>query len=234
MAKQTPRPWIVTPHDPIEKLEDNLWTVDGSTPGLPVRRRMSIVKLSNGELVFFNAMPVADDVLEEIRAWGRPSHLVVPHHAHMIDAHSFMARLSVKLFGPKECRDKIARRAELAGTFEDIPRDVSLAVETLPGIKLGEPVLRVTTGSRVSLLFGDAIQNTPKATVPLMFRMMGFGGGPKVVPVFKMMFVQDKNALRAKLESLAEVPNVTRVVPSHGEIVTSDPTGALKTAASGV
>jgi hypothetical protein len=234
MAKQTPRPWIVAPHDPIEKLEDNLWTIDGTTPGLPVRRRMSIVKLSNGELVFFNAMPVADEVLEEIRAWGKPSHLLVPHHAHMIDAHSFMDRLSVKLFGPKECRDKIARRAELAGTFEDLPRDSSFDIETLPGINLGEPVIRVTSENRTSLLFGDAVQNSPKATVPLMFRMMGFSGGPKMVPVFKLMFVTDKRALRAKLESLADLPNVSRVVPSHGEIVASDATTALKTVAAGV
>jgi hypothetical protein len=234
MAKQTPRPWIVTPHDPIEKLEDNLWTVDGGTPGLPVRRRMSIVRLSTGELVFFNAVPVADAVLEELRAWGKPSYLVVPHHAHMIDAHAFMARLSVKLFGPKECRDKIAARAELSGTVEDLPRDAVLAAETLPGVNLGEPVLSVTSGSRVSLLFGDTIQNTPKTTVPLMFRLMGFGGGPKVVPVFKLMFVKDKRALHAKLESLSDGPNLARLVPSHGEIVSTEPAAALKAVASAI
>ncbi len=43
MAKP-PRPWIVTHHDPIEKLDDNLWTVSGKVPGVPIQRRMSIVK----------------------------------------------------------------------------------------------------------------------------------------------------------------------------------------------
>jgi hypothetical protein len=43
MAK-APRPWIVTRHGPIEKLEDNLWVVEGDVPGVPFRRRMSIIR----------------------------------------------------------------------------------------------------------------------------------------------------------------------------------------------
>lgn len=175
----SPRPWIATRHDPIQKLEENLWTVEGDVPGLPMQRRMSIVKLSTGERLFFNAVPLSEEVLEEIRAWGRPSMLVVPHDNHLIDAHPFCAKLSLKLYGPKECRDKIAARVELSGTLEAVPADPAIRVKPLPGVKLGEPVISVRSGSRVSLLFGDAIQNTPKSALGFPFRLMGFGGGPK-------------------------------------------------------
>jgi hypothetical protein len=233
MAK-APRPWIVTRHDPIQKLEENLWTVAGDVPGVAIQRRMSIVKLSNGELLFFNAVPLSDEVLEEVRAWGRPSMLLVPHDNHMIDAHAFRAKLSLNLFGPKEQRDKIAARIELAGPFEAIPTDPAVSVEALPGTKLGEPVISVRSGDRVSLLFGDAIQNTPKSSLGLPFRLMGFGGGPKVVPVFKMMFVKDKPRLRAKLGELADTPGLARIVPCHGDIATTDAAGALRAAGAAV
>ena len=46
------RAWIVQPHGPIEKLEDNLWTVRGKVPGVPgFTRRMSIVRRDDGSLV---------------------------------------------------------------------------------------------------------------------------------------------------------------------------------------
>ena len=47
-----PRPWIVTPHGAIEKLEDNLWAVQGDVPGVPFKRRMFIIKRSDGSLMF--------------------------------------------------------------------------------------------------------------------------------------------------------------------------------------
>jgi hypothetical protein len=75
------RPWIVTRHDPIEKVDDNLWTVQGDVPGVPIKRRMFIVKRTDGSLLFFGcAIPLEDALLAEIAAWGRPSILVVSRH----------------------------------------------------------------------------------------------------------------------------------------------------------
>jgi hypothetical protein len=233
MAKP-PRPWIVTRHDPLEKLEENLWTVSGDVPGLFVKRRMCIVKLANGDLIFFNAVPLEDSVLEEVKGWGRPKALIVPHNGHLIDAHSFSEKLELEVYGPDECADKITPRVKLAGGLDKAPKDASLSIETLPGVKLGEPVLTVKSGARTTLLFGDAIQNTPKETVPFMFKMMGFGGGPKVVPVFKMMFVNGKAPLRSRFEALATTPGLSRLVPSHGSIVASDAGTALRAAASSI
>src|SRR5437870_4168250 len=78
MAKP-PRPWIVTKHGPIEKLDDNLWVVEGDVPGMPFRRRMSIIKRADGTLLFVNAIPLESSALAEVQAWGKPSILVVPH-----------------------------------------------------------------------------------------------------------------------------------------------------------
>jgi hypothetical protein len=142
-------------------------------------------------LRFFNAIPLEDALLEEVRSWGRPSMLVVPHHQYTIDAHAFREKLGLELYGPAECEKEIRTRAELAGTLEAIKSDGDVTVMSVAGVKLGEPAIIVRSGgNHVSLLFGDAIQNTAKESLKLPFRLMGFGGGPKVVPVFKMMFVK--------------------------------------------
>jgi hypothetical protein len=231
MAK-TPRPWIVTPHDPIQKLDDNLWVVESPVPGLPLRRRMSIVKRSDGQLVFLNAIPLDDKALAEVTAWGKPAFLVIPHEQHGIDAHAFAQKLGLKIYGPKACMEKMRARWQVAGTLEEMPPDASVKFESLDGTKKGEPVGIVHTGKRVSLLFNDAYQDATGYKLPLPMRMLGFGGGPKVVPVFKMLFTSDKAALKAHLDRLASLPGLERLVPCHGAIKSSDAAATLKQVAA--
>lgn len=232
MAKP-PRPWIVTKHGPIEKLEDNLWVVEGGVPGLPFSRRMSIVKRADGTLLFFNAMPLEESALAEVKAWGKPAVLVVPHDAHMIDARSFSEKLGLKVYGPKECETKTRARAEMSGTLEALPADPSIRIDPVAGVKNGEPALVVTSGAgRVSLLLSDVIMNNSKESIGLFPRLMGFAGTAKIVPVFRMMFLKDKKALRSQLEGWAGLSGLTRLVPCHGGLVSSGPSDALRSAAA--
>jgi hypothetical protein len=232
MAK-SPRPWIVTKHDPIEKLEDNLWTVAGGVPGLPFRRRMSIIRRSDGTLLFFNAIPLDDTALAEVKAWGKPAVLVVPHDQHMIDARPFAEKLGLKVYGPKECEPKIRARADVSGTLEDIPSDPSIRIEPVAGVKNGEPALVVSSsGGRTNLLVSDVIMNNKKDQVGFLPRMMGFAGPAKIVPVFRMMFLKDKKSLKTQLNRWADLPGLTRVVPCHGDLVSTAAPDALRTASS--
>src|SRR5438270_11955513 len=109
MAKP-PRPYTVTPHGPIEKLDENLWAVESKVPGLPIRRRMAIVKRSDGQLAFLNAVPLDDAALAEVTAWGKPAILVIPHDQHGIDAHGFAEKLGCKIYGPKANEAKMRAR----------------------------------------------------------------------------------------------------------------------------
>jgi hypothetical protein len=234
---KTPRTWIVTRHDPIEKLEDNLWAVQGDVPGIPFKRRMFIVKRLDGTLMFFGmAIPIEDELLAEITAWGRPSFLVVAHDQHMIDARAFAERLGLKVYGPKPCEAKMRARIELAGVLDDIPPDPNVQIMPVAGAKTGEPAVIVKSdgGRRVSLLVSDVLQNNPKDSLGLLPRLMGFGGGPKIVPVFKMMFLKDKGALKRQLAEWAELPGLSRLAPCHGDGVTSGVAAALKAAAASI
>ena len=74
----------------------------------------------------------------------------------------------------------LRQRVELSGTLETFPSDPTISVESVPGTKLGEAMMTVRSNGRSSLMFSDVIQNNPKESTALLFRMMGFGGGPKV------------------------------------------------------
>jgi hypothetical protein len=227
-----PRPWTVTPHDPIEKLEDNLWTVESQVPGLPIRRRMCMVKRSDGQIVFLNAVPLDDAALAEVTAWGKPAFLVIPHDQHGIDAFGFTQKLGVKIYGPKASEAKMRAKWEVAGTLEDLPPDPAVKFESLDGSKTGEPVGIVRSGERVSLLFSDAYQDNAGLKLPLPLRILGFGGGPKVVPLFKWLFTKDKAALKAHFDRLAALPGLERLVPCHGNVKKSDAAATLKQVAA--
>jgi hypothetical protein len=232
MARK-PRPWIVTKHGPIEKLEDNLWVVDGRVPNVPFPRRMSIIRRADGTLLFFNAIPLEEPALAEVTAWGKPAILIVPHDQHMIDARAFAERLGLKVYGPAACEAKVRARADIAGLLDAVPADPSIRIEPVPGVKNGEPVLVVTSGGgRVSLLFSDVIMNLSKGSIGLLPRVMGFAGGPKVPPVFRMMFLKDKAAVKAQLESWSNLPGLARLVPFHGDLVNAGAPEALRAAAA--
>jgi hypothetical protein len=185
-------------------------------------------------MFFGTAIPLEEAALAEVTAWGRPSILVVPHDQHMIDARPFAEKLGLRVYGPRACEAKMRARAEIAGMIEDIPADPTVEVAAVPGTKTGEPavIVRSASGQRVSVLVADAIQNNAKGSMGMLPRVMGFAGGPKVVPVFKMLFLKDKAALKKQLGAWAERPGLARVMFCHGETVSDGAGAALQAAAA--
>ncbi len=232
MAKP-PRPWTVTPHTPINKLEDNLWVVESNVPGTPMQRRMSIIKRSDGTLLFYQAIPLEDAALAQVTAWGKPSILIVPHDQHGMDAPAFAEKLGVKIYGPKANETKLRAKFNLAGTMEDIPADPTVSFEAMAGAKTGEPVAIVrSAGGRVSLVFADAYMATPSEGLAFPLWALGFGGGPKVAPIFKLFFCNDTRGLKAHLEKLASTSGLAHLIPCHGAIESKDAPGLLKRVAA--
>ncbi len=230
---KAPRPWIVTPHSPIEKLEDNLWVVTSQVPGAPMQRRMAIIKRSDGTLAFFQAVPLDDATLAQVTAWGKPSILIVPHDQHGMDATAFAEKLGLRIYGPTANEAKLRAKFKLAGTLEDIPADPAVTFESVAGAKNGEAMAIVRSGGgRVSLVFADAYMATPSEGLALPMRILGFGGGPKVTPIFKMLFVSDRAALKSHLERLAATPGLSHLIPCHGEVESKDAAGTLKKVAA--
>ena len=225
-----PRPWTVTPHGPLEKIDDNLWGLSSAIPNMGAHRRMIIFRRADGALMFINAVPMDDGTRQEVEAWGKPAYLVVTHDQHCIDAEGFRARLGVQVFGPRACEKKTRERVALSGTLEALPPDPGVAIEQLAFTKFGEPVLTLKSVGGISLVFSDVFQNGDPSTLAFKFRLLGFAGA-RTPPVYKMMFLTDKAALKAKYEAWATTPGLKRIVPTHGLVVENDPAGVLRAAA---
>lgn len=238
MAK-APRPWIVTPHSAVEAVDENLWCVAGPVPGFPkgsgMDRRMSIIRLADGRLVFHNAVPLDDAALEKVRAWGKPSILIVPLHLHAMDAHAFREKLGLAVYTSKTVLDKVRAVLPVDGTLEELPADETLRCEPLAGTRFGEAAWVARSGGRANLLFCDAFHNSRpgRGFGGFMFKLMGFtGAAPNVPPLYKRRAVSDREALKRDLLRLADTPGLARLVPSHGAIVDADAAGVLRATAS--
>lgn len=228
MARR-PRPWIVTPHDPFEKHDDHLWTVTGAIPGLTLKRRMTIARLAGGDLVFYNAVPLADAALAELRAWGRPAFVVIPNRYHKIDAHAFRERLGVRLLCHASVARFVGEIVTVDGGLELLPADPHVRLAPIAGTKQGETALIVTGARGTSVAFADAIMNVPRGS-GLFNALLGVSGGLKCPPTFRMIAVADKAAVARDLAALADLPGLARLIPSHGDILEHDPADALRRA----
>src|ERR1044071_493254 len=97
--------WTVLSHRPIEKLESNLWRVEGDLPGGNGTRVMTIVKLASGGLLIHNGIALAEPEMKEIEAFGKPEILIVPNGFHRLDCKVFKQRYpDVRVLCPAQAR----------------------------------------------------------------------------------------------------------------------------------
>ena len=227
--------WTVCPHGPIEKVTENLWRVAALVPGAPFPRTMVVVRLSDGRLVIHNGIALDDGEMRELEGWGTPAFLIVPSGAHRIDAKIFKDRYpSMRVIGPRGAKKKIDEIVKVDATDGDFG-DPDVRYELVEGTAEGEGVLTVRSKSGTTLVFNDVLMNMQKLQGfgGFMMGLFGFTGPkPKVSGPSRVFVVKDKKALRADLEKRAATPDLTRIEVGHGNAVTSDPAGTLRSAAA--
>ena len=76
--------WTVLDHRPIQRLEENLWCVTGSLPGMALKRVMTLVRLDDGRIVIHSAVALDSEQFQEPSApvmcpW-KSGPLICTHH----------------------------------------------------------------------------------------------------------------------------------------------------------
>lgn len=228
--------WKVLPHQPIEKLSERLWRIEGELPGMPMKRVMAIARRTNGDLVVHNAIALAETQMAEIEAWGRVAVIVVPNGFHRLDAKIFHDRYpAARVVCPTGARAKVAQVVDVAGTYDDEPVDDTVELQNLDGTKQREGAMIVRESIGTTLVLNDAVFNMPHApgvTGFVLRRVTGSTGGPRVSRIMKTFVIADAKAFRGHLERLADLPQLQRIVVSHHETIDQDPAGTLRAVAA--
>jgi len=223
--------WRVLRHGPIEKLDNNIWCVTGSLPGMSLKRVMTLVRLDDSRLVIHSAVALDEGAMAEIEAWGRPAILLVPNAYHRFDAPAYLARYpDLEVYCPRGSRKKVEEVVRVHGSYDDFPENPTIALDHLDGVRNVEGVMRVRSSSGSTLVFNDAVFNMPHGRgVPgFIFRYItGSTGEPRVTRLFRMMAVKDKAAFRDNLQRLAGTPELKRIIVSHHEPITDRPAEIL-------
>lgn len=230
-AMAAPRPWTVFRPGPLTQRSEHLWTVDDDVPGLPgATRRMSVLKRPDGTLSFFNAVPLPDAGLEQVRALGRPAHLIVPNVLHALDAAGFVSTLGVTAWAPDVSVPALSARFPCQ-PISAFPVADDLRFFTVEGFVTKELVLLADR----TLFTADLVTNSPhgRGVTGVLMRLVGFTGPePRLRFPVRQRVQRDRAAVRALLTELAALPGVDRLVPTHGTIVEGDVGGVLRKVAA--
>lgn len=219
--------WTVLPHDPIEKVTDNVWRVSGKLGD--VQRQMVLARRKDGNVVVYNAIALEDGAMKDLEKWGAPSILAVPNGFHRQDAAIWKKRYSaMTVVAPPAGKKKVEAVVPVDATTTDAPADEDVKLFTIDGCP-GEVCMEIRSGGDVTLVFSDALMNQPKmgGVIGFMLAPTGTVATPRIMRWFA---IKDKRAFVAHLERLASTPGLKRILFGHGKPITDDPGGAIRKA----
>jgi hypothetical protein len=223
--------WQIFPHRPIEKLESNLWRVEGDLPNGNGTRVMTIARMRDGGLCVHNAIALEPELMAEIEAFGRPRIMAVPSGFHRLDAKVWKQRYSdSKVVCPKGSRKKVEQVVAVDATYDEALGDDDVKLAHLAGTRDVEGHMTVRSGDALTYVFNDAINNLPR--MGGLFGFLFAPTGVAAVPRFaRWMMVKDKAAMVAELERMAGAPGLRRIIVSHGKTIDDGPADTLRAVA---
>jgi hypothetical protein len=219
--------WTVLPHDPIQKLTDNLWRVSGTLNQGKNQRQMVLARLADGRVVIHNAIALREEDMKQLEAWGTPAVLFVPNAFHRQDAVIWKQRYpKLMVVTPAGARKRVEQVVPVDALTEEAPGDDRVRLAPVEGVP-GEGVLEVRSAGETSLIFCDAVLNMPRRTGLLGFALAPTGQ-VSVPRVMRWIGVKDKHAFAGHLERLAGTAGLRRVLFGHGDTITDGAPAALR------
>ena len=225
--------WTVLPHNNLIRVNDRIVTVVGELkmPLLELPRRMTVVRSSQGGLVIFSAIALAEPAMGELEVLGRPAFLIVPSVRHRLDAPAYAQRYpNITVVAPRAGAEKIGEVVRVATSTPDfgdpsiryleIAADSALEVESHDGLTV-----------IVNDLIGDI--HGERGLGGWLLRATGFAGDEPHVPgPVKLLLGKHKSEVASQFRRWAERDDLRRIVVSHGDVIVQRPQEVLRTLAA--
>jgi hypothetical protein len=226
--------WTVGPHGDLEQLDKGLLTVAGEIvmPLGRFPRRMTVVALSGGRVAIWSAIPLREPEMARIEAMGEVAFLIVPGIGHRLDVLPWKHRYPRARVICSPGAVKAVEEAVPVDATRDIFDDPSVRFETPAGVAGMESALLVKREGGTTLMLNDILANVrhPHGIgANIMARLFGFGvSRPRMPWVGKRMFVKDARALASDFRRWAGLPDLRRIVVSHGDVIDGDARAVLE------
>jgi hypothetical protein len=225
--------WTVLPHGPLTTLDDGILTVTGDIhmPLVDLERRMTVVRLKGGSTVIYSAIALDEAGMKQIEALGMPRWLVVPGDAHRLDAKTFKQRYpQLQVIAPEGARARIEEAVQVDAVNVDFG-DPDVTLRTVAGTGGHEAALLVRRGRGATLILSDLIGNLRRkgGFEGWLLHVMGFGSDrPGIPTVEKLLMVRNKADLRQQMLDWAAIPDLRRILVSHGAPIEIGPASVLR------
>lgn len=227
--------WRVFSYSPLEKLNAQVWRVEGSLPNMPLKRVMTLLRLKDGAIVIHNAIALNEEDMRAIEAWGEPRYLIVPNGFHRLDAAIFKQRYpQLKVLCPRGARALVSQAVQVDSDYSELTEGTlggdQLRIFHLKGLAEKEGALLMKAEDGVTLVVNDAIFNQPHLPgfKGLILRLIGSTGEIKITRIARLFLVKNRAEFADQLRALADVPQLKRIIVSHGPVISDSPAECLK------
>lgn len=230
--------WKVFPHGPVERIDEGILSVEGEIrmPLGRFPRRMTVVALRDGQTAVFSPVCLHERAMREIEKLGPPVFLIVPNGFHRLDSRPWKKRYpEITVVCPPGAKERV-EKALPVDAVTDVLNDPSVRFVLVDGMRNAEGALVVRRQAGTTLILNDAISNVrhPKGLgANIMARLFGFGvKRPQMAREVRWFLVGDKCALATRLREWAAMPDLRRIIVSHGDMIDEAPAEALRAVAS--
>jgi hypothetical protein len=237
----------VLPHGAIEELAPNFWHVTGTLPSSTmVPREMVLYRLADGSLLIHSAIALNEQQMAKLESLGTPNILIVPNRIHRLDAGVYKQRYpQLKVVCPAAAKPYVEPEVAVDGMAEEILPAYGIVCHEPMGIRPQELVYELPLPTGKALVFTDILFNLNKSyfqqnlsTGEFLLQWLGTSaigssGFFGITGLGRQFFMQDRNAYRQWLESLADrIPDLQVISVAHGSPIITDCRDRLQEAAA--
>ncbi|HEY0708536.1 MAG TPA: hypothetical protein VGG33_17140, partial [Polyangia bacterium] len=177
-------------------------------------------------VVLYSAISLDEAEMRELEAFARPAFLIVPSAIHRMDARPWKSRYpTIQVITPAGAREKVQEVVDVDATTVDFG-DPSVRFFAVPGTGNGDAALVIERAGGTTLVLNDIIfdlENRP-GLKGWLFRKVGMTADEPHIPTpIRLLGVKDKGALATQLEAWGRLPELRRVIISHGDIIAEQP-----------
>ena len=224
----------------LTALAPGLWSAQQriSVQGLPVRTRMTVVRLPGKQLWLHSPIAPTPSLCAALAALGQVAYVVAPNRMHHLFAGAWLAHApQAQLWGAPGLQQK---RPDLP-QLQTLPGATGTAAlpATWQGQLLGQyiggiPLLNETVWLHQpsgSLLVTDLLQNYPQdlSFSARLFNTLNGTRGRLAMPRALRFSIRDKAAARASAQAICSWP-VQRLVLAHDTVIEQDAAAQLRSA----